>query len=734
MDRVSSKQVTPLLTSLRYEAYSSHGLAFRTTGIRNQKALEEGTQIVFTLEGPRAAQASVTAVVTPQAGSVRMKWSIHYGGPFQELISGQTGFRMGYAQPPLSAATVPTTQFIRPLGDKRYEVKGDTPYRDMEWQLREISFAKSRLVIATRWYDPDWIYRHQLARAVFLPAGFTKDAPTEATYEFSLVPLQAAVPSIALLGGTAADAAAAAAGRPFSLSVRCTHAANLFAPGETASFTLRLHSVAKAPQSGRLRWSVWDYYGKRQAGGTTSIALEPGGSKQIPVVLRSVKRGMLFLDAALFAGGQEWIDRTTFGVLPETSSILPSPQSPFGLAGIIGDPDTYPDQKSPDEVLAAARRIGARWVRLGVSLGGVSVNPEQHLLAKYGLSGHFQVHATVPDPNHATEFRDQLQSALQQFHKLSAPIEVGNELNLAGVSPRDYVDRLLRPVHDITREALPQSKILSMGFGGVDKKWLDGFVAAGGVDLVDVLSVHPGCQPRAPEYWKGYRGWVFRPQVLDALQAAGPKPVWLSETYAPTPPERNQLDVRTAADYLVRTYLVSLALGVKVVEWYQLQDGIWFAQRPNPADTEYNYGLVYTDLTPKPGYIAYSVLTEQLEGAHYTGRLNLGADDLYGLRFRRGIHLVDVLWSYREKHETDLDWWPPEQYKDKSRRPGEPWVNRWHAPVVVELPATGPVIVTDIMGNSHTVLLKAGTISLSLTGSPIYVQGLHTLPVRQNLW
>lgn len=734
MDRISGGQADTLLRSIQYEAYSSQKLAFRTTSVRERKTLQQSTQITFTLEGPSAAQASVTAVITPQAGSIRMKWTIHFAGPAQEISGGQTGFRMGYAQPVLSAATLPTTWFIRPVGNKSYEVKGDTPYRDMEWQLREVSFAKSRLIVATKWYDPDWIYGHQLARAAALPAGFSKESPTEATYEFALVPLASTVPSIDALGGPAADVAAAAAGRPLSLSVQCPHAANLFVPGETARFNLRLHNVAGYAQRGRLKWNVWDYYGKRLAGGTGPITLAPDGSKQVPVVLRNVKRGMLFLDATLAAGGQEWVDRTTFGILPAAPSYILNPQSAFGIAGIIGDPNNYPDQKAPDEVLAAAHRIGARWIRLGAALGNGPENPELHLLAKYGLSGHVQIHTNVPAPDHAAEFSAQLKSTLQRLQGQSSPIEVGNELNLAGVSPQEYVDRLLRPVHKATRELLPRSEILSMGLGGVEKKWLDGFVAAGGMDLVDVLSVHPGCQPRAPEYWKGSRGWVFRPQVLDALQAAGPKPLWLSETYAPTPPDRSQLDVRTAADYLVRTYLVSLALGVKVVEWYQLQDGIWFAQRPNPADTEYNYGLLYTDLTPKPGYIAYAAMTEQLEGAHCQGRLELGADDLYGLHFNKGQHPLEVLWSYREKHETDLEWWPPEQFKDKSRRPAEPWVTRWHAPVPIKLPATGPVTVTDIMGNSQTFLPKAGVVSLSLTGSPIYVQGLSTIPIKPNLW
>jgi hypothetical protein len=127
-------------------------------------------------------------------------------------------------------------------------------------------------------------------------------------------------------------------------------------------------------------------------------------------------------------------------------------------------------------------------------------------------------------------------------------------------------------------------------------------------------------------------------------------------------------------------------------------------------------------------------MTEQLEGAQYLGRLDLGADDLYAVRFQRDAQPVDVLWSYREKHETDIPWWPPENYKDCSRKPGEPWVERWQAPVEVTLPAPGPVTVTDMMGNQRTFQPEAGKVRLQLTGSPVYVSGLPDLPRLPRFW
>ena len=283
---------------------------------------------------------------------------------------------------------------------------------------------------------------------------------------------------------------------------------------------------------------------------------------------------------------------------------------------------------------------------------------------------------------------------------------------------------------------------MTMGLGGVHKKWWREFEQAGGLELADVLAVHPGCHPRAPEFWKGWFGWVFRGQmwlVFDAIERRGllnQKEVWITEAYAPSSPSYTQLDLRTAADYLVRTYVISIALGVRVIEWYQFQDGVWHWRCPRPTDGEFNFGMLYTDLTPKPQYVAYGLMTEQLEGSTCEGRLDLSADDLYGFRFRRpGSSHVDVLWSYRENHECDLAWWPKEKFKGKHRLPGEPWQERWKRPVEVKLPASGDrVDVTDLMGRATRTASEGGRVSLRPSGSPVYVTGLGAIPMLPRVW
>ncbi|MBI3922117.1 MAG: hypothetical protein HY318_11920 [Armatimonadetes bacterium] len=758
LDRKATGKDLSVIKSLRYEANFTDGPAFRTAGLplalpspqvgeganpQGSRGEGKALHVEFALDGPAAKDAVVAADIEQRPSHVRMKWMIRYTGPKKPFNGWTTGLRIEYAQPVKEARTATVTKFVRPTGDKPYEVKGDTPYRDTECQLREVLLKDTRLIFVTAAYDPDWIYGNNLQRTGFMAGGIPDGASSETVYEFSLFVLSPRDKGIADLGARA-DLAAQAAGRPISLCVTTDHLGNLFAPGETIRFRLRLKNVTGEPRQGSLDLKVWDYYGRRLTGRVENLRLSPAEERTVPVAVPKAQRGMLFLDATLRVGTSTWFDRTTFGILPQRTLSSPKPESVFGLAGLIASPEVYPDQQPLEDVLKLAQRIGVRWLRMSPYPLKSDPNEDDErrcrervaLVSKYGMSFHAQLGSEVPKPAELEEFKKKLRATLLRFKWVTPYIEIGNELNYSATGP-EYVEKMLRHVHEVAREVFPECKVMTMGLGGVGKEWLDAFVAAGGMKYADMLSVHPGSHPRAPEFWEGWRGWVFRSQMLDALEAAknaGGKEVWITEVYAPTAPDRTALDVRTSADYLVRTYVASLALGVRVTEWYQFQDGVWFGQRQKPDDQEYNFGIVHTDLTPKPGYVAYGAMTEQLEGAGYEGRLDLGAEDLYGVRFKLNGKHLDVLWSYREKHETDLPWWPTEKYEKDSRKPGEPWVARWRQPVSVELPAAGQVVVTDLMGNGQTLTAKGGKVVLPLTGSPVYLQGLGDLKTRRNLW
>ena len=724
-----------LLKGLRYEGRDAAGAVFTTGSIATGGDKPSRVPV----SGPGANHVTVTAAFKPLPRGCRLEWTFAYNGPMREWNGWTSGFRLDLGGEVVEARTRPVTKWVTPTGADKWEVAGDTPYPDTECQIRQAVLGDMSLIVVTPSYDPDWIYGNNKARASFLRFGLPKEPAFTRTFSMTLL----AVPT----GEAEADCLAAeAVGRPLALVLSTGRRGSIFAPAEAIPLRASVHNVTPRPYECHLEIEVRDYDGVVRAQHSSPVSVAAWEERRFALGLTVEQRGIFFVVSRLVWEGGAAEPRTTIGVLPERRAEGVCPDSSFGMSAAIASPDRYPDQLPLDVVLGQMERIGVRWLRGGwFPLKSEVTEAEKRRssqrvrqLEEHGILAHVQVGSKLPGPDGGVdELKTRLRSAIQGFRWVSPYVEVGNELNHAGVTGPAYVEKMLRPVHDVMRQVFPEGRVMSMGLGGVQKTWIQEFATAGGMELIDVLSVHPGCHPRAPEFWEGWRGWVFRPQMLDAMRVArehGDKPVWITEAYAPTQPGRSGLDLRTAADYLVRTYVCSLGLGVKVVEWYQFQDGVWFAQRQRPDDVEYNFGIVYTDLTPKPAYVAYGTMTEQLEGARCLGRLDLGDDDLYGVRFRGELGTVDVLWSYREKHETDVAWWPPERFEGVSRRPGEPWEERWRQAATVELPAQARVTVRDILGRARVQAVPNGLVSLSLTGSPVYVVGLGDIPVRTPFW
>ena len=732
-----------LVDGMNYSAsFGEREEAFRTDGVETVEGVNGAWTIRYRLAGPAASSARVTCrAETVGRQCLRLSWTIEYAGPQRSFFYWSDGLRLRLTHEPLSARGRPLVRWVRPTGRYEWEVPGDTPYPVVERQLREINLGSVRLILLTSWYDPDWFYGRALGTVGFLRLSLPQQAPQKAVGVVEVL----AAPE----GVSDEDFLALAAGESLSVAVGAGEGVPVRSPGQPLALIARVANVTASHQKGRLRWSIYDYYGRRVAGGDVPLSL-PAGRDRTAKLAEGVaaRRGIYFLAGEVsMAGGKRRLLRATVACLPPRRIRL-AETSPFGMAALSCDPHTYPDQPDPEAALAMMARIGVRWLRgfgfrIAADIRPDEVQKARERLAqvnRWGISVHVQCGHGMPEDETAAEvFKRDLAAALEHFKFLSRYIEVGNEVNF-GARAGDYVRLMLQPQHQAMRGVFPEGRVMNAGLGGVAADWWGEFVAAGGLRLVDALSVHPGHFPRAPEFWEGWDGWVLRPQMLRVFDgvAAAPAPapeVWVTEAYSPSGPIRSLLDLRTAADYLVREYCVLLALGVRVIEWYQFRDGTWYSAAPKPDDVEYNFGIVYADLSPKPQYVAYGVMTEQLEGAECLGRLDLSGEDLYGIRFRhRDGTFVDVLWSYRERHECDLAWWPPEQFAGKHRTPAEPWVERWKTPVEVSLPASGAVTLTDLMGNSRRLEATDGRVRLSLTGSPVYVRGLGDLPVSRRVW
>ena len=72
-------------------------------------------------------------------------------------------------------------------------------------------------------------------------------------------------------------------------------------------------------------------------------------------------------------------------------------------------------------------------------------------------------------------------------------------------------------------------------------------------------------------------------------------------------------------DYYARSYLVNLSQGISYSNLYE-----WKNDSANAADYESNFGIVTSDLLPKPAYNELRLLTSSLKGETFTTRLTTG--------------------------------------------------------------------------------------------------------------
>ena len=284
--------------------------------------------------------------------------------------------------------------------------------------------------------------------------------------------------------------------------------------------------------------------------------------------------------------------------------------------------------------------------------------------------------------------------------------QIYNEFNIAysnglcGQTPACYLE-LLEPASKALHEAAPAARVVGPALGGNTAMWLTSnesydwlaeFFALGGLDLVDVVSVHNYAAPAAPE---GHNDAVIRKitGLMAEYPAAANTPLWLGETgYFTTGEAAGGVSELQQARYLVRDAALALAAGVDAYMVYDLLDD-W----DDPQNPEANFGLIRNPssqagvLAPKPAFTTMAVLTRQLENRVFDRRDSLprGAHSLVFTDASGGA--LRVMWAT--------------------------------APTTVTPAATGPVTVVGEFGRSSRLDPVSGRVSIRLGEDPIYVTG-----------
>lgn len=268
-------------------------------------------------------------------------------------------------------------------------------------------------------------------------------------------------------------------------------------------------------------------------------------------------------------------------------------------------------------------------------------------------------------------------------------VEIWNEYNGSFAKGPATTDRagtyfkMLRTAHAAIKAARPDVTVVAGATAGVPLPYFEKLFAAGALNHLDVVSIHPYRTPSTPE---GLEVQVAGLRNLMAKYGAV-KPIWVTEIgwplHAAQAPGDLAIDETTQAAFLIRACALLASAGVPRVYWYQF--------REDSATPE--MGLVKSDpaLTSRRAFHALKTLNAQLRQATFVAR-ERSDDHVYSLRFNTPDGRERrVLWAL--------------------------------SPVTVSVPSgTG---VVDMFGASVT----ATGGSLTVAGAPVFVTGpLPNLP------
>jgi hypothetical protein len=209
--------------------------------------------------------------------------------------------------------------------------------------------------------------------------------------------------------------------------------------------------------------------------------------------------------------------------------------------------------------------------------------------------------------------------------------------------------RLLERTYRTIKAENPHATVVGGAVAGTDGAWSDAFFKAGGLRYLDAFSVHSYTLFHLhsnPEV-----AIKFLDYIHQSMQAAEPSrsiPVLVTEMGWPTSRGGHGVSETQAGSNLVRFLALAMARPwVRGVWWYDLID-----DGDSDADAEQRFGLLHTQLAPKPAFLLAQAMAPLL--AHRA--------DVHSYRVEGGGYAVtgrnrDEHWLIAWKLEPELRNW-----------------------------------------------------------------------------
>ncbi|GAB2873593.1 hypothetical protein [Streptomyces mayteni] len=502
---------------------------------------------------------------------------------------------------------------------------------------------------------------------------------------------------------------------------------NLYQAPEEPMRLTALVANGGAARTAELELSVRDFDGVRLAATTVTGNVPAAGTWQHTFTVPAPAAGIVFAEVVVRSADDEAFARTNLATLPPFT-YRAGTDSMFGIAN-------YPWLLRPnaDALLDLWQLAGVSLVRIAYE-GGPGLPPSafdaRGMRHNIELQPRLDVTDTVAEAWAADNLAVAQGAGAEYF-------EVGNELNRpfnTGDAARAYLNLAMRPVFDRRAATGAAIKLMNNGLAGMDKPWVENFVAAGGWDLIDAFAYHPGRGNFTPDYIPPGDDWGTGPegtywnfygglkQLKTLMALHGEKEIWLTEAYAPTRPNSWWHDTyRHAAENVLLTLALAKAEGVTCVCWYQFHDSVLgMPGIADPENVEYHYGLMNRDLSPKPSLLAYANAARVLDLATFRGWLTLPDPETFGLWFDTPEGPAVVLWNRADGYllntaGTRTDWHFPAP---------EVWVDPWPTKTRLTVTAGDEVRELDAIGRGRRLSPAQGRVTLTLDGAPRVFYGL----------
>ncbi len=307
----------------------------------------------------------------------------------------------------------------------------------------------------------------------------------------------------------------------------------------------------------------------------------------------------------------------------------------FGLLVIPRPTDFTLDETSPFAVLEGhpyvQRWLGARWQRPNFNWN----EREMELAKRYGINYVGMINEAnqvlVGDMS-MEKYGAYVEESVRRFKHLVKYWELGNEPNLYQPGIPEQWAEILRVGYEAAKRADPDCKVMWGGITGlnVDPEMVGKLLAAGGGKYTDIIDVH--LYVPIPEM-----DALLTKVRADMAKHGVDKPIVITETTATlgTPlPERDK------ASHVYKRYAVAESHGVLATWWFVLQ---WV----NTGEFRYCSLIDPGTGEPHEGAAAYSRLTDALQGAEYTRRLDCG-ERSYVYEWLKADRSVFVAWAEGE--------------------------------------------------------------------------------------